>query len=457
MNMKPHSAILASLSLATLLSSLGTSIGNVALPALARAFGAPLPAVQWVVLAYLLGLSSLVVAAGRAGDVLGRKRLLQAGLGLFSASAGLGALAPSLPVLVGARALQGAGAAAIMALTIAAVRDALPGEATGRAMGLLGTVSATGTALGPPLGGALVGAWGWPSVFIVQALLGVAALAGVARFLPPDAADRSQPRFDHPGTLLLGASLTAYALALTPGAGARLPFLLLALGGALLFVHVERRSTAPLVELGLFRDRALAIGFASSMVATAVVMATLVVGPFYLSGALGLGAGRMGLTMAAGPVVAALAGWPAGRLVDRYGASACALAGLAGMALGACILSAAPPATAGGYAASLALLTTGYALFQAANNTAVMNGAAAGRRGLISGLLGLSRNLGLVNGAALMGAVFVHMAGTTAASAPAAFARGFQACFGLAAVLLVLAMAGLAAVAVRKSAYRRPA
>jgi MFS family permease len=432
---------LATLSLATLLSSLGTSIANVALPALSLAFHAPPASVQWVVLGYLLAVSALVVAAGRLGDLAGRKRLLAIGIFGFSLAAALCAAAPGLPVLVAARALQGAGAAAMMALTMAAVRDALPSEATARAVGLLGTVSAAGTALGPSLGGVLLGGFGWRAVFLLQAVLGAIALLGAWRFLPADTGQRSRPRFDHRGTLLLALTLTAYALALTPGAGGRLPALALAAAGAVLFVVAERRSAAPpLVDFGLFRDPVLATGFVTSLLATAVVMASLVVGPYYLSGVLGLGNGRMGLAMAAGPVVAALAGVPAGRVVERCGAPRATLGGLAAMAAGACLLWTAPPAGVGAYVGSLAVLTAGYALFQAANNTAVLSTSAAERRGLVSGLLGLSRNIGLVSGAAFMGTVFMQGAGGTALPTPAALLSGFRACYGLAALLLGLAV-----------------
>jgi MFS family permease len=447
MNPKPQAAILASLCLCALLSSLGTSIANVALPALAQAFGAALPAVQWVVLAYLLAVSALVVAAGRLGDLVGRKRLLLAGILLFGLAAGLGAAALTLPVLIAARVLQGAGAAAMMALTLAAVRDALPEEATGRAMGMLGTVSAVGTALGPSLGGVLVGGLGWRSVFLVQAVLGLAALACAARFLPAGMRARTRPRFDHAGTMLLALTLVLAALAMTAG-GPRGLFLAGAAAGAVLFAIAEWRSRAPLVDLRLFREPVLAAGFAMSLLATTVVMATLVVGPFYLSGVLGLGAGRMGVAMAAGPVVAAAAGVPAGRAVDRYGVPPAILAGLLAMELGACLLRAAPPATTGAYIASLAVLTAGYALFQAANNTAVMAAASAADRGLVSGLLNLSRNLGLIAGASAMGTVFLRSAAH--GSQQGAGVDGFRACFGLAAVLLCLALAAATALMIRR-------
>src|SRR5690349_21292977 len=142
-------AVLAALSLTTLLSSLGTSSANVALPVLAHDFGSSFQAVQWVVLAYLVAMTTLIVGIGRLGDLLGRRRLLVAGLALFSLASVLCALAPTLPLLIAARAAQGVGAAAMMALAMALVGETMPKATTGSAMGLLGTMSAIGTALGP--------------------------------------------------------------------------------------------------------------------------------------------------------------------------------------------------------------------------------------------------------------------------------------------------------------------
>ena len=139
---------LASLSLSVLLSSLGTSSANVALPNLAQVFDASFQEVQWIVLAYLLAITTLIVSVGRLGDITGRRRLLLAGIFLFTLASGLCALAPTLWLLIAARALQGLGAAIMMALTVAFVGVTVPKAKTGSAMGLLGTMSAIGTALG---------------------------------------------------------------------------------------------------------------------------------------------------------------------------------------------------------------------------------------------------------------------------------------------------------------------
>src|SRR5262249_16441757 len=175
---------LASLSLTMLLSSLGTSIANVALPTLAGVFTASFQDVQWVVLAYLLAITTLIVSIGRLGDIIGRRRLLLAGIFLFTAASVLCGIAPTLGLLIAARAAQGLGAAVMMALTMAFVGEAVPQARTGSAMGLLGTMSAIGTALGPSLGGVLIAELGWRAIFLANLPLGILTLLLAHRYLP---------------------------------------------------------------------------------------------------------------------------------------------------------------------------------------------------------------------------------------------------------------------------------
>lgn len=240
---------LASLSLSMLLSSLGTSIANVALPTLALAFSATFQQVQWVVLAYLLAITTLIVSVGRLGDILGRRRLLLGGIALFTTASVLCAAAPSLAWLLAARATQGLGAATMMALTIAFVAETVPKAQTGSAMGLLGTMSAVGTALGPSLGGVLIGGLGWRSIFLVNLPLGILAFLLARHHLPADRQSRSTARFDAIGTLLLALSLAAYALAMTLGRGhfgtLNMALLLAAAIGTGLFVFSQTRVASP--------------------------------------------------------------------------------------------------------------------------------------------------------------------------------------------------------------------
>ncbi len=383
--------VAATLALAMLLASLGTSIANIALPALATAFSASFGAVQAVVVAYLAGLTAAVVVAGRLGDVHGLKRMLVAGLGLFAVASLICGLAPSLPLLVAARAVQGIGAAFLMTLSMALVRETAGEARVGRAMGLLGTMSALGMALGPVLGGMLVPAMGWRGVFLVQA-----PLAGLALIL---------------------------AIAILPArAGAK--------------------TTAPSTWAAF--EGSIVPNLVINLAVAAVMMTTLVVGPFYLGFGLGLKDMLVGLVMSVGPVISIFSGVPSGRLVDAWGTGRVLAAGLLALAAGAFLLALLPDAIGlAGYVLAIAVLTPGYQLFQAANNVATLSGVPGDRRGTVSGLLGLSRNIGLVAGASVMGAVFALGAGTEdlAHAAPAAIAAGMRLTFLAAGGLMIAAIA----------------
>lgn len=380
---------LAGLSLCMLLAALGTSIANVGLPQMAEGFTAAFAAVQWVVLSYLLAITAVLVGVGRLGDRFGHRRLLLAGVAVFAVACALCSAAPSLGALVAARALQGLGAATMMAMTMALVTATVPKEQTGRIMGLLGTMSAVGTGLGPAIGGALIAASGWRALFLV--MLPLAALAFV--LVQRTQADRDPP----------------------PPAGGRVSV------------------------FSALHDRALGAGLGMSTLVAAVMMTTLVAGPFYLSHGLGLDPTPMGLAMAVGPCVAALAGIPAGRLTDRWGSYATTLGGLLCMLAG-CLMLVLLPLGAAGYIGALVILTLGYAHFQAANNTAVMSNLSADRRGVIAGWLNLSRNLGLIIGAWALGAVFAWGTGDLQSALPAAVGQGLRVTFAVAAGLVVLAL-----------------
>ena len=441
---------LAGLSLSMLLSSLGTSIANVALPTLAQDFGASFQEVQWIVLAYLLAITTLIVSVGRLGDAIGRRRLLLAGIFLFTMSSVLCGAAPILWLLIAARAVQGLGAAAMMTISVAFVGETIPKERTGSAMGLLGTMSAIGTALGPSLGGILISFIDWRAIFFVNVPLGILTVLLAYRYLPVDRQNRKNNgvAFDGVGTLLLVLTLAAYALAMTIGRGSFGPLnaglLLAAIFGLGLFVLAEARGSSPLIRLGLFREPGLSAGLAMSALVSTILMATLVVGPFYLSRSLGLDMAFVGILMSIGPLVVALAGVPVGHVVDKLGAGRMTILGLIGIMAG-CLMLSMIPASFGipGYIAPIVVITACYAMFQTANNTAVMKDVRADQRGTISGMLNLSRNLGLITGTSVMGAVFAvaSAANDITTSHPEAVSAGMRITFAVAAVMMVVALA----------------
>ncbi|MDT3779988.1 MFS transporter [Nitrospira sp. MA-1] len=441
---------LIALSLSMLLSSLDTSIANVALPTLTRAFTVSFQEVQWVLLAYLLAATTLIVSVGRLGDIIGRRRLLLAGIFLYTVASVLCATAPTFWLLIAGRAAQGLGGAIMMALSMAFVGETVPKAKIGSAMGLLGTMSAIGTALGPSLGGVLIAGFSWQAIFLINLPLGILTFLLAHQYLPVDRRGPKTDRagFDYVGTLLLALTLAAYALAVTIGRGSfgalNIALLLAAAFGVSLFVLAERRAASPLIQLAWFRDPVLSAGLAMSALVTNVVTATLVVGPFYLSRALGLDAAMVGLVLSVGPLVAALTGVPAGRMADRFGAQRVTIVGLIGMAAGSFILSM-MSTTYGipGYIVPIVLITGGYGLFQTANNTAVMTDISPDQRGVTSGMLNLARNLGRITGASVMGAVFAYASATIdiTTAHPEAIATGMQITFGVAVMVIVVALA----------------
>jgi MFS family permease len=315
-------------------------------------------------------------------------------------------------------------------------------------------MSAMGTALGPSLGGVLITAFGWRSIFLINGPVGIVTLLLAYRFLPVDRvlANVAPAGFDAVGTLLLAATLAAYALAMTTGHGTwgALPtaLLLAALLGVACFVLTESRVKSPLIRLEMFRDPVFGASLAASALVSTVMMSTLVVGPFYLTHALGLPTALAGVCLSVGPVVVALSGVPAGRLTDRLGPQRIATIGLAAIAAGSLLLALLPHGSGiAGYLVPIVIITSGYALFQTSNNTLVMTSAGSGQRGVASAMLSLSRNLGLITGASLMGMVFALASGTSDIShaRPEAITHGMRSTFAVAAVLMGIALSILAA------------
>ncbi len=214
--------------------------------------------------------------------------------------------------------------------------------------------------------------------------------------------------------------------------------------GVVSFLLAEARAASPLIRLETFRDAPLSASLATNGIVATVMMATLVVGPFFLARGLGLNEAIVGATMSVGPTISIMSGIPAGRVVDRLGTRLMIILGLAGMACGAVALAVLPARLGvAGYLAAIIILTPGYQLFQAANNTSVMRDIPQGQRGVIAGMLSLSRNLGLITGASVMGAVFAGTAGTSALTTAARHdaAAGMQVTFAVAAVLIAVAIA----------------
>src|SRR5574342_253844 len=380
------------------MSTIDGSIVNVALPSIREGLGATIGGVELVITVYLLVISAALLGAGRLGDLLGHRRVYVAGLLLFTLGSGLCGVSGSLPALVASRAAQALGASATMAMAPAAVTALFPREQRGRALGGISGVVAAGLTAGPPLGGFLLQTFSWPAIFLVNLPVGVAGATWASRTLPGGAL-ASGARFDRAGAGLFGPAAAALALVAATLAAALLSW-------------AERRAPSPVLDAALLGDRVFAFGLAAGLLSYAAMFSQTFLTPFWLTRVKGLDARDLGLMLTAVPLALSVVSWVAGWLSDRVGPRLPCLAGAGVLAAGLWSLAGAGPEDSlASVAARLAALGAGMGLFQPPNNSAVMGSLARERLGTGGGMLATARNLGMVTGVSLAGALLAVGAG----------------------------------------------
>jgi EmrB/QacA subfamily drug resistance transporter len=403
--------ILIAVSIGALMSTLDGSIVNIAMPAMQQDFGVDLTTVQWVTVAYLLMIGSLLLPMGRLGEVLTFKRVYIAGFGLFTAASALCALAPGVGLLVVFRVLQAVGAAAITAIGPAIITRTFPASERGRALGLNGVAVSLGLTLGPILGGLLTSAASWRAIFLINLPIGILAILWARRILPDEEAGRAAT-FDVLGAVLSGMALFTLLLALSEGqeVGWTSPVILgLLAASALLavaFVIVERRAAQPLIDLALFRIRPFSFGLASVIIAFAGLFTATFLLPFLLQTGAGYTPLQAGLLLAPVPIAMALVAPFAGAASDRWGPAVPASTGMVLMVLALLSFTALPPGfTPQDLVWRLVLMGVGQGLFMSPNSAAVLGSVPGARIGTASGVLAQMRVNGQALGIALSAAV----------------------------------------------------
>ena len=456
------------LGMGVFMATLDASIVNISLPTLVKIFHTNLAVIQWVILSYTLVLTSLMLGVARLGDMFDKKRLYTAGLALFTLASLLCALAPSVEWLIGFRALQGVGAVLTQALGSAIVTEIFPPSERGRALGLIGSTVSVGIAIGPPLGGLLIGLAGWQSIFLVNVPVGIAAVAVVTRFTP-SSSTRPGQRFDAAGAAILFVTLSSYAGGMTLaqdqgfGAPAALGLLALAVIGLVIFLVVESRTPQPMVDLSMFRNALFSLNLLMGSLVF-IVMAGAFIMPFFLQLVKGFSTQQIGLLLMVNPVVTGLLAPVAGTLSDRYGSRGISLIGLLFVIAGCLTISTLNQEVgAVGFVLRWLPVGIGVAMFQSPNNSAIMGAVPRERLGVASGLLALSRTLGTSTGLPMMGALFTSLVLTTAGlsagvdvtSAPAAaLVGGINGTYRIAA-LIILAATLLAVAALYLDSWRK--
>ena len=443
--------ILTSVSLGSLMATLDGSIVNIALPAIQTDFTIDLTTVEWVVVAYLLVVGSLLLPFGRLGEVLTFKRVYLVGFAIFTLASVCCGAAPNAAGLVAFRVVQGVGAAMLMAMGPAIVAHTFHDRERGRALGLNAISVSIGLSLGPALGGILTQVASWRAIFLINAPIGLLAILWAARVLPAETRGKDES-FDVKGAALSGVALFALLLALSDGqewgwtspaiVGLFIAFIIL--GGA--FLLAERRSIQPMIDLALFRIRPFSAGLASVVVAFAGLFTATFLLPFLLEQGRGFSPIEAGLLLTPVPITMALVAPLSGIASDRFGPRILASAGMAIMALGLMSLTQLPVDFAlSDLVWRLVLLGIGQGMFMSPNSSAVLGSVPRPRVGTASGTLAQMRVNGQAVGIALSGAIVatrlpVHLAelgggAPTAAVRSAALAGAIHDAFVVAALV----------------------
>lgn len=393
------------------MSALDGSIVNTALPVIGRQTGAPLSSLEWVILVYLLTVISTLLVFGRLADIYGRRRFYIAGMVVFVTGSLLCGLSRSVHALIAARALQGLGGAMLFALAPAVLTTVFAVHERGRALGMQATMTYLGLSAGPALGGFLTQRFGWPSIFFINVPLGLIVVPLSIRTLRHDEAGARQP-FDVAGAVLLAMALASLMFVLSRGHQARsqYTYLLAALGIAAFaaFVMVELRSSHPMLDLRLFRNRTFAASTLAAFLNYTASASVSFLMPFFLQYANGYRVDLAGLTMISTSVVMALFAFPAGWLSDRVGQRLPATLGMAITVAGILSLR---MLNLGVHpwvvAAHLAIIGLGIGLFTSPNNSAIMGSAPLSRQGVAGALLAAARNFGFAMGVAISGLIYM--------------------------------------------------
>lgn len=410
--------VFALVAVAVFMSTLDGSIVNIALPVIMEDYGVSLSAVKWVMMVYLLSVSSLLLSFGRLSDIRGRRWVYFRGFLLFSAGSLLCGLATGLRWLVAARVVQGAGAAMLMACSPALVVDTFPEKERGKALGAVGTVVAAGLTTGPALGGLILHYFDWTMIFFVNIPIGLASAAMAQRILKGGAGDRGRREpFDLFGGAALAVGLSALILTFSKGAewGPLSPRTLataaLAVAGLVSLGLRSLRAEHPVFRLDLLKTRLFAVPALGTMLLFICLFSMMFLMPFYLMHPAGYSVATAGTVMTIPFVVLFFVAPAAGWLYDRVGVSrGLCTAGMTVLALSLFALSRLPAqASIADISWRLAFAGLGTALFTPPNNSTTIGAVAPRFRGIASATTATARNLGMVGGVALAGLVFNHV------------------------------------------------
>ena len=424
----------ATICLTLFIAVLDGAIANIALPSITEAFAIrPIDAI-WIVNAYQLAVTMMLLPLASLGEIVGYKRIYLYGLALFTFASLICAIADSLPLLIAARALQGLGGAGIMSVNIALVRFIFPRSRLGSAVGNTAVVVGVAAAAGPSLAGLILAVASWQMLFLINVPIGIAAILVGLHTLP--ATPTSPRRFDWLSAVLSAATFGLLISGVDSVGHSDNPAASIAeLAGAvvvgIVFVRHQLTIAAPMLPVDLLAKPIFALSAATSICSFAAQMIAFVALPFFIHDTLLRSASQTGLLMTPWPIATAAAAFVSGRLSDRINPARLAAVGLTLLACGLIALAFMDAATTdGGLIWRLALAGLGFGIFQAPNNKVMIASAPRERSGGASGIQSTARLVGQSMGVALLAVIFGLVA-----TGPITVALGLAAVLAAAGIL----------------------
>ncbi|MGJ5674633.1 MAG: MFS transporter [Nostochopsis sp.] len=407
---------LLSVGLGLTMFTLDSATVNIALPTITKAFDTDLAITQWVIISYLIVFTALIFSVARLGNIVGRQKLFQAGLTLFTISSLLCGLAPGIGWLIGFRVLQGCGAVLIVGLGMAIISELFAHTLQyGLALSLAAVTLSVGSVLSPVIGGLLVTLGDWRAIFLINLPIGMIAILLFAWCVPPSQNPRNhQEHFDGLGVILLALVMLNLALAISEAqkqsfhSAIALILLIIAGIGLIVLVLVESRSRQPIINLSLLRNRILSINLLTMVVVYIVMASRLLIYPFFLELVLQYPTEQVGMLMITLPISNAIIAPISRRFADRFGSYRLIPIGLMLLAFGCMLASTfSTQLTPLGYVLRDMVMGAGLAMWRSPNNVATMSIAPQDKIGVVSGLLNESSLVGQTIGTSLGAALFV--------------------------------------------------
>ena len=399
--------ILILIVMVTFMSTLDSSIVNVALPDMAKKLNVTTQKIQWVVTSYLMVISAAILVFGRLGDIKGKTKVFRFGLALFTVGSLLCGVTDSLVLLVIARCIQAIGAAGSMANSQGIITQAFPARERGRALGISGTFVALGTMVGPPLGGFIVDIASWKYIFLINVPIGIAIFLLSMKYLPRGN-KQSKEKLDLVGAVLFILFIIPLFAAINEGQalGFAKPIILfgflIAFVSLVLFILLERRLEEPLLHLEIFKNKLFSLSIFCGFISFVAIFCSNIIQPFYLQNVLKLSPSTTGMFMIIYPMILAIVAPSSGHLSDKVGSEILTFIGLIFTSVGLFLMATLNEHTSlGVMAIFIVIMSIGNGLFQSPNNSLVMSTVPKSKLGIAGSVNALVRNLGMVCGIAL--------------------------------------------------------